>query len=183
MVFGLALSIGALAVISQTPAEPGQLYFGLFFFAFNFLILVQIWYRYAAIMAALPMETTALVDLNLLLLFAVALEPYLLNLFAYHITAAVGEAASVLYAVDVAGMNAILAAFMHVLAKEETPLQPPPTIRRYRVSRNIMAAYVVIFLLSTLPVFWSWTWSGLPVRVVLWILTLPFGWLVRSIAR
>ncbi len=184
LVFGLALSLGALELISQPPAEPGELYYGLVMFAFSFVILVTVWYSHATVMASLPMETRGLLALDLVLLFAVAIEPYLLYVVAFHGGGGVGEPASVLYAVDLAGMNAILAAFYHVLAREERPLVPPALQRKMRLIRDFTLGLAVFFLVTALPIFWSWTvlW-GIPSRVVLWTLTLPVGWVRRIVTR
>lgn len=185
MVFGLALSLGALVLISQPPRTPLDLYQGLGIFAFSFLILVTVWYNYSTIMAALPLETRGLVILNLILLFVVAIEPYLLYVLAYYGGNSVGEPASVLYAIDLAAMNAIMAAFAHVLAREERPLIPPAMLRRMRSTRNVTAAMAVIFLVTTLPVFWTWTLvpNAMPMRFVLWTVTLPVGWVNRLVHR
>ncbi len=184
MVFGLALSLGAFILISQPPQNPDQLNSGLLLFAFSFLILVTVWYNYSTIMAVLPIETRGLVLLNLILLFVVAIEPYLLNVVASSPYGAVAEAASVLYAIDLAGMNALLGGFFQVLTREEKPFLAAPAIRRMRISRNFMFGSAVFFAFTALPGFWTWTWfPGMPSRVVLWILTLPAGWVMRLLRK
>jgi hypothetical protein len=79
LVFGLALSIGAISLISNRPADAGELYRAIAGFGFSFLILIQIWFRFTEIMSVLPVETAGTRVLNTLLLFLVALEPYLFN--------------------------------------------------------------------------------------------------------
>ncbi len=181
MVFGLALSLGALVLISQPPADPGRLYYGLFIFGFSFVILVTVWYNYASIMAVLPLETLGLVLLNLALLFVVALEPYLLTQVALPANVAVQEPASVLYAFDLAAMNATMAGLTHVLSREERHLVPPKLMHRMRTTRNFTLATAVLFAVSALPVFWTWMVipNVLPLRILLWTLTLPVGWFRR----
>ena len=80
LIFGLALPIGALVLLGQPPGDFLQIVVSLSVFAFGFYLLVTVWYRYASIMKILPFETTFLMTLNLLLLFLVAIEPYLLNI-------------------------------------------------------------------------------------------------------
>ncbi len=181
MVFGLALSLGALVLISQPPATPIQLYAGLGIFGFSFLILVNVWFNFSSILAVLPLETRALVFLNLVLLFVVAIEPYLLYIVAYNGASAVGESASVLYAFDLAAMNVIMAAFTHVLTREERPRVAAETMRRMKSVRNFTLASGVFFVFTALPVFWTWMVipNVLPMRVVLWTATLPLGWANR----
>ena len=122
MVFGLALSLGAITLIGQPPQDPSQLYAALGIFAFSFIILMTVWYSYTTIMASITLETRGLLVLNLVLLFVVAIEPFLLAVVAFQpgpSSTGLAEPGSVLYAIDVAAMNAILGAFMHILARGE----------------------------------------------------------------
>ncbi len=184
MVFGLALSLGALVLISLTPEDPAHFYAGVGLFGFSFLILVSVWYNYSSVMAVLPVETRGLIVANLVLLFVVALEPYLLFIVAFHTTDAVGEAASILYAVDLAAVNAILGGFLHVLSQEDKGLVPASMVKRMRSLRDVNFGFAVVFLVSLLPVFWTWAWTpGFPSRILLWVLTLPAGWAVRLARR
>ena len=186
MVFGLALSLGAITLIGQPPQDPSQLYAALGIFAFSFIILMTVWYSYTTIMASITLETRGLLLLNLVLLFVVAIEPYLLAVVAFQpgpSSTGLAEPGSVLYAIDVAAMNAILGAFMHILARGEKPLLAPPQARKMRIRRDFTRGAAALFLVSALPVFWTWIWLGLPSRVVLWILTLPLGWVVRARTR
>ena len=184
MVFGLALSLGALVLINAPVTDTGHLYLGLFVFGFSFVILVTVWYSYSTIMAVLPVETRLLVVANLVLLFVVALEPYLLYVFAGNGSNAVGETASVLYAIDLAVMNAVLGGFLHILSREGKHLVTAPNPRKMRVRRNLTFVLCAVFLLSALPPFWTWIWwPGVPSRVILWMLTLPAGWIVRTLNR
>lgn len=180
MVFGLALSLGALVLISVPPQTPGGLYASLGLFGFSFIILVTVWYNYSRVMSVLPVETRGFILANLMLLFVVAIEPYLLFIVAYHESDSVGEAASVLYALDLTAMNVVLGGFVHVLSREDKALVPASQLKRMRSVRNVNLVFAAVFLVSTLPFFWTWTWlPGAPVRVLIWILTLPVGWVVR----
>ncbi len=182
MVFGLALSLGALVLISQPPSTPQYLYADVGLFGFSFLILVTVWYNYSSVLAVLPVETRGLIFTNFVLLFVVAVEPYLLFIVAFHTTDAVGEAASVLYALDLAAMNVILGGFVHMLSLEDRGLVPSNLLHRMRSIRTANFVFAAIFLVSVLPVFWTWTWApNMPSRIFLWILTLPTGWAIRLI--
>ena len=79
LIFGLALSIGALTLIGQPPSDFGHLVQSLLFYAFSFLILISVWYGYTRTMSLLHVETSRLVELNILLLFLVSIEPFLFN--------------------------------------------------------------------------------------------------------
>jgi len=79
LIFGLALSIGALALIAQPVLTAGDLLRDLVDFAFGFIVLIVVWVRYTGCMTYLTIETHGVLRLNLLMLFLVALEPYLFN--------------------------------------------------------------------------------------------------------
>lgn len=184
LVFGLALSLGAFVLISRPPDTPGVLYWEILIFGFGFVILMNVWQNYSSTMSVLPMETRGLLVLNIGLLFLVAIEPYLLNLIAFSTIAPVVEAASVLYAFDIATMNLILAGFMHILSQEERGLLSPSATRRMRFTRNFVLGFAAVFALTALPVFWAWDWfPNLPSRIVIWTLTLPAGWILRIVSR
>ncbi len=77
----------------------------------------------------LPVETGVVVLLNIVLLFLVSIEPYLFSLLN-STEVAVFDYASVLYALDLAGLMAILALFMHMLTIEERKLIRPELLGR-----------------------------------------------------
>jgi uncharacterized membrane protein len=81
LIFGLALSIGALTLISNVNSftTASQLLGAISDFAFSFLILIGIWMRYTRIMSVLPLENRWTVSLNTALLFFVSIEPFLFN--------------------------------------------------------------------------------------------------------
>jgi len=79
LIFGLALSIGALTLIGQPPSDFQALVLSIAFYAFSFLILISVWYSYTRTMALLRVETDRLVSFNILLLFLVSIEPFLFN--------------------------------------------------------------------------------------------------------
>ncbi len=76
-------------------------------------------------MKNLPFEMSALLALNFLLLFLVAIEPYLLNLSIYSSESAlltVRNPVTQLYAIDFGSIYLILAYFMHQLTVQEKNL-------------------------------------------------------------
>lgn len=140
-------------------------------FGFSFLILIQIWFRFTEIMSVLPVETTETRVLNTLLLFLVALEPYLFNtLGAFFVnpqpSGPFAEVASTIYALDIGAIYAILALFTNILATEEKKLVAPDLLRSYRASRDLEIIVAVIFFVSAIPQFWT-----LNVRYFFWATT------------
>ena len=122
LIFGLALSIGAISLISRVPATPFRMLIDISEFGFSFLILISVWLGYTNIMSVLPLEDGTTVTLNLVLLFLVSIEPYLFYLniiFDLSAHEVLLNYASILYALDMTGLMLILALFTHELAREE----------------------------------------------------------------
>jgi uncharacterized membrane protein len=113
LVFGLALSIGAIALIGHTPQDAGELLNGIIGFAGSFIILINLWMNYSTISAYQRVESHGEAWLNVWMLMGVALEPFLFNLLIQgSSTAGFNDLASQVYAIDLglvlacqAGMN------------------------------------------------------------------------------
>lgn len=182
LIFGLALSIGAFQLVGSAPKDYASLATDISAFGFSFLILISVWNRYTATMSVLPVETRWVVRLNLGLLFLVAIEPFLFNLLAIPnegLSDTLRIPVSQFYALDVGGMNLILAYFTHVLTMEDRGLIPKELTRRYKTIRNTLLLSSSIFFVSIVPVFWTVFVGGIPLRIVLWFLTLPLVWASR----
>jgi len=180
LVFGLALSIGALALIGKPPTTPADVQSDIVSFGFSFLILISVWLRYTRIVSVLPVETGFIVLLNTILLFLVSIEPCLFSLLTLR-SGDFSEYASVLYALDLGGLMAILSIFTHMLTIEEKKLIMHAQISRQKAIRTALALSALVFLLSTLPQFWSWRLDDSPLRILLWYLVLPMVWSTRFI--
>ncbi len=181
LIFGLALSIGAIGLLGQQIADVTQIIASLSIFAFGFLLLVSVWYRYASIMKVLPFETTSLVVLNLLLLFLVAVEPYLLNLTIIGSGNAVQnirDPVSQLYAIDFGSIYFILAYFLHQLVVQEKKLGRAK-YGNYASTRTFFLIVAAVFYLSVAPFFGSITITYFTLRQLLWLSFLPIGFAFR----
>jgi uncharacterized membrane protein len=186
LIFGLALSIGALTLIGQQPTDFQAIVASLLFYSFSFLVLVSVWRSYSSILSVLPVETESLISLNILLLFTVSVEPYLFNQL-FHINGAAWNYISILYAADIAVMFMVLAFFNHSLGNEEKSLAPKNYLKKFRLDRNYDIVTAVIFLVSMLPFFEITVAhigdSGIPLRVLVWIGALIFGLTRRLLFR
>lgn len=187
LIFGLALSIGALTLLSEKPSSITGLAISLVGFGWAFLILALVWIRYTRITSVLPLETGRMMAANMLLLFLVSVEPYLYNLIAISFVPLPGQLDSgittALYAVDMGSMFLIIAYFTHELTIEERKLIPRELLRSYRLQRNATIALATLFLVSTLPIFWSFSVFGLQSRFILWMATFPIGLIRRQVER
>jgi hypothetical protein len=120
-----------------------------------------------------PCRVAFEVQLNVILLFLVSIEPFLFNELNSKVLPT--EYVSVLYALDLAGLFIIQAFLANIIVSNK--LRPADVLRRYRIVRNADVLVVGIFLISILPVFWTTVISinnevGIPVRFILWIVPL-----------
>jgi uncharacterized membrane protein len=191
LVFGLALSIGAFALVSNPPRTDYEFYQDVGTFAFNFVVLISIWLRYTRIMSVLPVETRGTILLNGVLLFTVALEPFIFNILrsinsVNPPSTPLYEAASSFFGLDVGAMMLIMAVFTLTLADEENRLVPRSMLRQLREEAVTWGVAAGLFLISAIPVFGRTNVggvvvSGLSLRFLLWILALVFSWLRSGI--
>lgn len=186
LIFGLALSIGAVSLLSKPPSSPANVITDLAGFGFSFLILISIWFLYTNIMSVLPVETSGTMFLNVMMLFLVSIEPYLLSLLvlgSFQAGVAVLIFASEAYAFDLAGLTAIMGLLAHQLTIEDRKLVEPELVSRYRRIRNVQYFAAILFAASALPPFWSWEIIGRPVRFYLWYAILATSWISRLTGR
>ena len=110
-------------------------------------------------MSVLPAQTTWTRVLNTILLFLVALEPYLFNILPFFLSppqtfSELYDVTSSIYALDIGAIYGILALFTHILATEERRLVAPDLLRKYKLSRNLEIVVAIIFLVSAIPQVW-----------------------------
>lgn len=191
MIFGLALSIGAISLLTQKPGSVVDITYAMFSFGFSFVILALVWLKYSRIMSALPVDSGGIVAANMLLLFLVSVEPYLYNLMNISsYTPGPGQlnsaATTTLYALDLGALMIILAYFMHELTIEERQLIPRKLLRGFRLEMNTTIVIAAIFLLSSLPIFWNVVViqvPTVPLRYVMWSGVSVTAWGKRLVAR
>jgi hypothetical protein len=173
LVFGLALSIGSLILVGKVPQSGQDLGVNILLFGFGFIIVVLAWLGYSRTMAVLPVEVRFVLLTNIVLLFLVALEPYLFYVLQTVQTAGLADAASVAYALDVGGMFFMQAALAYLVVSEDKtglhgqrPLHPAVLARFQRVARAD-ALVGIVFAVSALPFLWVHTPIGF-LRFYLW---------------
>jgi uncharacterized membrane protein len=182
LIFGLALSIGAITLIGQPPSDFQTLLLSIAFYAFSFLILISVWYSYTRTMALLRVETDRLISFNILLLFLVSIEPFLFNKLITS-SMSIVENVSIIYAFDLGGLFAIQAFFANSILSDKN--KPEQVIRDFRLRRNTQLAGMALFFISALPIFWTWAIPvgssfSIPLRIILWISTLFMPSIRRS---
>src|SRR5438128_12347617 len=77
LIFGLALSIGALALIAQPVLTAADLLRDLVDFAFGFIVLIAVWVRYTGSISYLTIETHGVLLLHILIVLLVYITLYI----------------------------------------------------------------------------------------------------------
>ena len=181
--FGLALSIGAITLVENPPKTSLAIYADVGTFALSFYILISIWLAYTRIMSVLPLERRRTIFANSILLFCVAVEPFLFNLLQKPIVGAETSSflatASTLFAVDIGGMFLMLGLFCNEIATEDRKLVASDLIGTFRIERNWWFLSSAFFFVSAIPIFWSIQIDGTPVRFWIWVVPLVSVWVAR----
>jgi uncharacterized membrane protein len=174
MVFGLALSVGAITLVGNPPTNAIELVSDVATFAFSFLILINVWMRYTKIMSVLPLENRWTISLNTLLLFIVSIEPFLFNLFfrtSSFTSPAYYNVLAIAYGTDLGVLMLILGFFTTVLADEQRKLIPKDMMREFTYDAISFYFSAALFFVSALiPI--SVPGIGIPLRFDLWLI--PF---------
>jgi uncharacterized membrane protein len=187
LIFGLALSVGAISLVSSPPTDVSDIFRALFTFGFSFFTLIIMWLRYTRIMSVFPLESRRVIALNILLLFCVSIEPFLFNLlrnppFTAH-PGAYADTTSTLYALDLGALLGILGGFSLTLASDERKLLPRELVKQYRVEGAVWILAGLTFAVSALPVFYTIVFSGTQLRFYLWIFPLAILYVGRQIKK
>ena len=176
LIFGLALSIGAISLVENPPKTSLAIYQDVGTFTFSFVILISMWLRYTRIMSVLPLERRRTMLANILLLFCVAIEPFLFNLIQSSVSGVEASAffntASTLFAFDIGGMTLMLGLFCNEIATKDRKLVTADLIGSFRTERNRWFLSSALFFISAIPVFWSIQIYGTQVRFWIWIASL-----------
>ncbi len=180
LVFGLALSLGAFALVANPPNDATTLYSDLATFGFSFLILMVVWLAYTRLMTVLAHEHQSTVHLNVVLLFSVSIEPFLLNVLVRQgLSSDFFGAVSQAYAVDLGVMISILGFFAWVVAGSESGTLGERVrggFRREALNRWFAAG---LFLVSAAPIFDQFAILGEPLRLWIWVVAVGLVWATR----
>jgi uncharacterized membrane protein len=177
-VFGFALAVGALSLTKANPQTTADVIGGLVFFSLSFIILVVIWWGTSDIMSKIDQAKPVTIFLNIVLLFFVAIEPYLLNIL--NTSPQLFPLSSTLYGIDMAFLMGVSAALCSILIKENKTTLTTQQLKHFTISRNYQFVSAGLFFFSLLPQFLEWTLAGLSVRVLIWFSTLAFSLIVST---
>ena len=108
-------------------------------------------------MSLLPADTNTLVNLNILLLFMVSIEPYLFNYLLGAATVEMAQNVSVVYAFDLGGLFLIQSFFANSLVPQKKRGLSKKLVREYNFRRYNLLTGALLFFISTIPAFWTWS--------------------------
>jgi len=180
-VFGFALAVGALSLTKANPETVGDIVGGLVLFTLSFIILVVIWWGTSDIMSRIDQTKPVTILMNIMLLFFVAIEPYLLNIL--NTNAELFPLSSTLYGIDMAFLMGVSAVLSHILVKENKATLTKQEIRHFTIGRNNQLVCAGLFFFSLAPQFLEWTVAGMSVRVFIWFATLAVSLTVSTTKR
>jgi hypothetical protein len=179
LVFGLALSLGSIILISKSATTPDQLITNVALFGFSFIIVVWIWAGYTRTISFFPFEIPGTFVLNIALLFCVSISPYLFYVLSLPPQPSASTAAylgfldfaSSVYALDAGAMMLILAGMTYLLLREEgRRTSQTPGFSRARFTQ-VMYAEIgsgSIFWASSAPFLWIADPFGSFIRFDMW---------------
>jgi len=173
LVFGLALTLGALSLVAPKSDDSAALLGVLLLFALSFTILVYIWWLYNTAIKELEIKGSVFV-LNIVLLFFVVIEPYLLTIIDT-------RAGATAYAIDVASVLLILAYFVSIALKKSSMKLPQQDIHWMALRRNLLLLTSALFFLSIIPILILTNPQGENFATTIWFITLLIALLSRSV--
>jgi len=136
LVFGLALTLGTVTLVAPAADDVGRLLTAIVSYGLSFFIIVWIWWLYNKITKRARTETRFRFAINVLLLFLVVIEPFLLGVS----NKVAGSAA---YAIDIGTILLVLAVYSQLAIKES--IAAGSTIARWRTNRNTLIVCAIIF--------------------------------------
>lgn len=176
LIFGLALTLGAITLVKPEQDSLFALATTLVQFGLSFAIILWIWRIYNALVPEQDMQKKGRLTLNVVLLFLVVVEPFLLSVSS---TYSSGRTA---YSIDLGIALLILALFTH-FAIDESDLAPDEAAkRRWRANRSVTLFCSALFFFSLVPQFLL-DKNGANIQSAMWLAALLIGVAGRSLRR
>jgi uncharacterized membrane protein len=173
LIFGLALSIGAVALITNINSINSEavLQGDIAIFGFSFFLLISVWMAHTKIMSVLPVENWLTLTLNSALLFTVSMEPFLYNVLVLDQNLS-SQISSEYFALDLGVMNTVLGFFSLVVGSEQRKLVPRDLTKGFKIESARRFVTATLFFISIAPFFWGMGPDQFRWRYYLWILIL-----------
>jgi uncharacterized membrane protein len=168
-VFALTLGLGAfsLAIIPRTSLLEVAQAVGVFGIAFFYIVII--WVINSRFFEKYPLYDNTFLALNFIILFLVAISPFLMQ--AFSLSSDFADQMSILYALDIMGIFAILGVLHHRYIKQNKEQLEAEKTREAKMDRNMQLIISLWFLIS----------AAIPLqyRFIFWMLLPPIPPLYR----
>lgn len=172
LVFGLALTLGAISLTGPQTDDLGSLINTIAQFGLSFAVIIWIWWLYNNLIDEQHLVRRGMIQLNIILLFLVVIEPFLLSVSQPF------SSGRIAYSFDLGLTLLIFAVFNNVAISDEI-LAPTETQRqRLRFNRNLTVGCAAIFFVSLIPQFLLGA-DGANIQSAMWLSALFIGGLGR----
>jgi uncharacterized membrane protein len=145
LVFGLALTLGAFSLIKPATDDLVSLSNTVVQFGLSFAVIIWIWWLFNRMVNEQDLARKGMVPLNILMLFLVVIEPFLLSVSQSY------SSGKVAYSLDLGITLLIMALFTHASASDTRMAPTEPTRRRFRSNRDLSLLCAAIFFVSLVP--------------------------------
>ena len=145
LVFGLALTLGAITLTKPASDDLGSLFNVVTQFGLSFTVIIWIWWLYNNLVTEQHLARKGMVPLNILLLFLVVIEPFLLSVSQPY------SSGKIAYSVDLGFTLLIFATFTKADMKDEQVAQNENQMNLLRSNWHLSMACAVIFFASLVP--------------------------------
>ena len=168
-VFALTLGLGAfsLAIVPRTSILEVAQAVGVFAIAFAYIVMI--WISNSRFFENYPLYDNTFLALNFVVLFLVAISPFLMQGFS--MSSDFANAISILYALDIMGIFAILGVLHQRYLQQNIDHLKVEKTREVKMDRNMQFIISAWFLISTI--------MPMPYRFVFWMLLAPIPPLYR----
>ena len=168
LVFGLALTLGAITLTKPSTDDVGSLFNTITQFGLSFLVIIWIWWLYNNLVMEQDLAKKGMVPLNILLLFLVIIEPFLLSVSQPY------SSGKIAYAVDLGLTLLILAVFTNAAITDKGMAPTEKHRERLRSNRDLTVVCAAVFFASLLPQFLLPA-NGASIQSLMWLSALLVG--------
>jgi uncharacterized membrane protein len=181
LVFGLALTLGAISLTKPDTDDLGSLFNTIIQFGLSFAVIIWIWWLYNNLINERDLVRKGMVPLNILLLFLVVIEPFLLSVSLPY------SSGKIAYSFDLGLTLLIFALFYNAAISDQIMAPTELERRRLRFNRNLTVGCASIFFVSLIPQLLLGV-DGANIQSLMWLSALFIGaigrrWGLKRIAR
>ena len=168
LVFGLALTLGAISLIKPETDDLVSLFNTIIQFGLSFAVIIWIWWLYNSLINERDLARKGMAQLNMLLLFLVVIEPFLLSVSEPY------SSGKIAYSLDLGLTLLIFALFYNAAISED--ISPPKDAHRQlmRFNRNLTVVCAAIFFVSLIPQLLLGA-DGADIQSLMWLSALFIG--------